>query len=570
MEDAIFNAENLINLSIDFKKLSGTLNLLYQNNRMNSSNIEVLHNSFNELSSSSHSTITTLASIKSAFEAFELFQQSSIIKQKNLESQIKSLEEKFSVSLKSIEKRLPDISNQFYSEMDKLKCDNKNFINEIKSKVERKLKKSKTLILQSVELSRVEVDAQHDTNFHRQNSENFDILNARVEQIENNLKRVSFDEIFENSYESAFNRIRGKSLEEKNDLVLELNSKYMKVVAEVAKLREMIRTVAGLDEEKPVDLNVNYLTFNKRIENLESQIRMMVEKMKEPEKEFKVFTPNPLNKKRKSLTELAIQKNPQKVINISSDLTNKLIELKSQIQEKVSYYDLELFVRDQIDQAIGPKRNLVSQLESQIFKEIDHRSELSNTDLIKSTIIEASEKSYQINSISEDQNFIKDLLKTVHDSLDKQHLLTTAELERISNEIKNFESKINKLTTNIQVQDIRTQDLTKRIQILEDFKQEANDHIQKLVDRFRKTSIKSSEELEKTASQLQEMEKIRSNVQEIINKMQEGSKLHKRDYETIQQLKSMLESKLSKEEIEQKVDKNDLKIMFRNLTKRVF
>ena len=569
MEDATFNAENLINFSIDFKKLSGTLNLLYQNNRMNSSNIEVLHNSFNELSSSSHQAITTLASIKSAFEAFDLFQQSSIIKQKNLETQIKSLEENFSVSLKSLEKRLPDISNQFNSEIDKLKFDNKNFIHEIKSKVERKLKKSKTLILQSVELSRVEVDAQHDMNFHRQNSENFEILNARVEQIENNLKRVSFDEIFENSYDSVFNTIRGKSLEEKNDLVLELNSKYMKVVAEVAKLREMIRTVAGLDEEKPIDLNVNYLTFNKRIENLEREIFMMQEKEKEPEKEFKVFTPNPLSKKRKSLTELAIQKTSQKSIHINTDLVSKLSELKSQIQEKVSFYDLEMFVRDQIDQAIGQKRNLVSQLESQIFKEIDHRSELSNTDLIKSTIIEISEKSYQTNSISEDQNFIKGLLKTVNESLDKQHLLTTAELERLSNELKNFESKLNKFTTNIQVQDIRTQDLAKRIQILEDFKQEANDHIKKIGDRFRKTSIKSSEEIEKNASQLQEMEKIRSNVQEIINKMQEGSKLHKRDYETIQQLKSMLESKLSKEEIEQKVDKNDLKKMFRNLTKRV-
>lgn len=569
MEDPSFNSENLIHLSIDFKKLSGTLNLLYQHNRANSSNIEVLQKSFLDLSSASQFTSNTLSSVKTAFEAFELFQQSSIQKQKNLETQIKSLEENFSASLKSIEKKLPELSNQFNSELDKLRFDQRNIIQEIKSKVERKIKKSKTSILQSVELSRVEAEPQHDLNFNRQNSEIYEGLSARVEQIESSLKRVSFDEIFDNCEDLGMHGFRRKSIEEKNDLIMELNLKYVQVVSEVAKLREMMRALANLDEEKPVDLNVNYLTFSKRIENVEYQIRMMQEKVKESEKEFKVQTPNPLSQKRKSLTELAIQKAPEKSISSNLDLQKKLNELKSLIQEKVSFYDLNLFVKDQIEQVLGPNRNLVSQLESQIFKEIDHRSELSNTDLAKSVLIEATEKSLEFKSSNQDQNLIKDLLKTVQDSLDKQHLLTTSELERLSNEIKIFDAKINKVTTAIQVQDIRTQDLSKRVQVLEDFRQEASDQIQKLVDRFKKTSIKSSEELEKTVTQLQEMEKIRNNVQEIIHKLQEGSKLHKRDYETIQELKSMLESKLSKEEIEQKVDKNDLKKMFRNLTKRV-
>ena len=565
MEDTTFNSENLINLSIDFKKLSGTLNLLYQHNRTNSANIEVLQKSFIDLSSSSQFTSNTLSLIKTTFEAFDQFQQSSIQKQKNLETQIKSLEESFAASLKSLEKKLPDLSTQINSEIDKLKSDQKNLVQEIKSKIERN---SKPSILQSVELSRVETDLQHDLNFHRQNSEVYEGLNARVEQIETSLKRVSFEEIFDNIDDSAFQKIRRKSIEEKNDLIMELNLKYMMVISEVAKLREMMRAVANLDEEKPVDLNVNYLTFNKRIGNMEDQMRMMLEKVKESEKELKVQTPNPLSKKRKSLTELGIRKTTEKTIS-NPDLLTKLNELKSLIQEKVSFYDLSLFVKDQIEQVIGPKQNLVSQLESQIFKEIDHRSELSNTDLARSVIIEASEKSYEFKSMNEEQNTLKDLLKTVHESLDKQHLLTTSELERLSNEIKTFDAKINKLTTAIQVQDIRTQDQAKRVQVLEDFKQEANDQIEKLVDRFKKTSMKSSEELEKTMTQLQEMEKIRSNVQEIIQKLQEGSKLHKRDYETIQELKSVLESKLSKEEIEQKVDKNDLKKMFRNLSKRV-
>ena len=129
--------------------------------------------------------------------------------------------------------------------------------------------------------------------------------------------------------------------------------------------------------------------------------------------------------------------------------------------------------------------------------------------------------------------------------------------------------KINKFTTNLQVQDIRTQDLLKRQQHFEDFQQEITSHIQKLKDRLNKNSLKSTEDQEKTLTHLQELEKVRSNVQEIIHKVQEGNKLHKRDYNTIQELKHLLDSKTSKEEIDQKVDKNELKKMLRNLSKKV-
>jgi hypothetical protein len=487
---------------------------------------------------------------------------------------VKNLEETLSISLKSLEKRFPDLSTQFFSEMDKLKSEHKNVYTEIKSKIERKLKKSKTSILQSVELSRVEGESHQEPYFRRQNSENFEVLTARMEQIENSLKRISFEDFLENSEDSSnFQKIKTRNFEEKNDLLLELNSKYMIVLNEVAKLREMIRFVSSLTEEEPIVFPTNYDSYSNRIARLEVQFQELQESLKESRKdsftavkEQKIMTPNPLSKKRKSLTELT--RTASKPSHTSKDLVQKITDLKTLIFDKVSYSEVENLIKNHLENCFSSNRVTISELESRIFKEIDQRSEVTS-DHLKSPVVDMNERSCESRSVVDDQFILKELLKTVNESLDKQFILTTGEIERLSTDIKTFEAKINKMMTFAQVQDLRTQDLLKRVQVFEDFKQEVLDQIQKIQDRFRKTSLKSSEDFEKTLGQLQEMEKIRSNVQEIIQKMQEGSKLHRRDYETIQELKSMLESKLSKEELEQKVDKNDLKKMFRNLSKRV-
>lgn len=564
MEEQPFTTENIINITIDSHKLSGSLNLLYQFHRANSSAIEILKKSITDLTTSTQDLKNSLTSLSGSFQSLETFKDSSQTKQKNLETQLNSIESFQTQAIKSIESKFPEISNQVLTELENLKNDHKQNLQQIKSSFQNKLKKSKTSILHSVELSRIEASDQLvDGKFERQNSENFENLSLRIGNVEDRLKRISIEEIFEKSENCELNqRILSKDPEEREDLLGELNLKYVQVIGEVGKLRELLRSFAKEPKEESIVLPaLGYSTYSTRISELEKKIKVLDEQLKDLNKPSLSQSPVYINKRKTFTDYKSIEHKIQENSLENTDFHSKFEELSKKLSEKVSVWDLDNYFKDNIEKFLGIQENTIQNLESRIFKDLIDRSES-----IKSEVPSIPHENIELINPPPD---LKNLIISINNTLSIHQATILEELQRFSSELKSFEAKTNKFSTNLQVQDLRTQDLLKRQQHFEDFQQEITSHTQKLQDRLNRNSLKSTEDLEKTLSHLQELEKVRSNVQEIIHKMQEGNKLHKRDYNTIQELKQLLESKTSKEEIDQKVDKNELKKMFRNLSKKV-
>lgn len=585
MEDLNFSSENIISVSLDFKKLSGTLNLLYQFHRSNSSSIEILQKSVIDLTTTTEDLTKSLNFLSSSIKSLELFKESSQIKQKNLETQINSIEDLQIQGYKSLEKKLPEFSNQMLTELEKVKTEQKTNLQEIKSEIRQKLKKSKSSIMQSVELSRVEAtEYAVEAKLVRQNSENFELLAMRLENVENSLKRLSYEENFDNSEEIELNkRILNQIPEERSDLVAELNLKYLSVINEVAKLREMLRSFAQVPKEESLPASTNYITYSTRISELEQKIKDMDENFKDLNNKPIQYSPL-LDNKRNSYS--ALDKGKRKVreglkgLKELNEFQQNFVELNKKLEEKVSIVELENYIKVNIDKFLGFQESPVKDLENRIFKDLIDRSESLKSQNFRSISEENLDKPLGhaknvLDSLSQEhpafEDYYKDLknlIQNMTSTISLNQATTIEEIERFSSDLKTFEAKINKFSTTLQVQDLRIQDILKRQQHSEDFQQEISNHIQKFEDRLKRNSLKS-EDLEKNLIHLQELEKIRNNVQEIIHKVQEGNKLHKQDYNTIQELRKLLDSKTSKEDIDQKVDKNELKKIFRNLSSKV-
>ena len=433
---------------------------------------------------------------------------------------------------------------------------------------------------------------------------------ARLQEVEKKIELFSSDlalkDKYENEIRQRLSEINPNNPIEKSDLLLEVNGKYLTMLSELNKLRDMIRALCDLPNEEVIQIPSLYVPYISRIGNIEKKLENMdhwifdIETVKKQINEIanhkyglKKYNSHidildnnegdsKLTKENEEISDVKYSKKNEKAkdefkTNIEKEIENKILaiyeedlkqlnakinQIAFELSQKASLSDiaqqfisLSKFKADQANNIFDPEKikKIEDRLQQNWLEALVIDPEASGSNKFLSPVLKQKPE--------QDTDFAE-LLK-LHEEY------TLSEIENVTKELKKIEQRLTKYWDFSRISEMRIQDLIKSVQGCEELIALNGENISKIQESFKKKSKLLSEEESKSLAHLQELETLREKIQEIIQRIQEGSKLHKRDYDTLQELKKTLNSKTSKEDIEQKVDKNELKKLARLLTKKV-
>lgn len=624
MENLPFSHEEVLSFTFDFSKLSTNLKVMSNNQLAQISETENLKRLVQLLLASKEENAKSIEELKKSSS-----DQNEIIRKTadtidSLDKKFSLVRETYSNIMKGFEEKLNNVVENIYNEMKIMISEQDKKFDDFKSDVRRKIRNiqissgNNPIVQNESETVKSEL-IRHETIA-------FESLNERIEFIEKTMKKLMIEDIVNEDSESELNeRINNANLsnpEEKSDVLFELNTKYLSIINEVSRLREKLHFISSSSPKSNPSDHTSYVPYITRISALESSVNNIQLKLQEnrsshilsydifsnptsnivlpkepilPEiiKETSVsrtqFSESPLralpkdtnsksakgHRKRNSFQDLhTLTEKPKATIqtshNYSEDiqlLKRKIFELNEDLKSKSDKTSITVIIHEAIA-AFKNEKDIIELCNEDKLKSLESKI---NSNLYKSDKEKKSKDQNVFKGVTQEEfseTFLEFTNKINHTVQSYQNHIYT-EIEVLTNDIKNIEAKATKAANTSQVFDIRTQDIMKRTSQIEESLKQISEELEKIQDRYRRNTLKNTEELEKTVAYLRELENLRTNVKEIIQKMQEGSKLHKRDYNTILELRQMVESKLSKEEIEQKVDKNELKKMFRLLARKV-
>lgn len=624
MENLPFSQEEVLSFTFDFSKLSQNLKVMSNNQLAQISETENLKRLIQLLLASKEENAKAIEELKRSSS-----DQNEIVKKTadtidSLDKKFSLVREAYSNIMKGFEEKLNNVVENIYNEMKIMISEQDKKFDDFKIDVRRKIRNIQISSGHNPVAQKESETVKSELMRHETMA--FESLNERVEFIEKTMKKLMIEDIVNESSESELNeRVNNANLantEEKSDVLFELNTKYLSIINEVSKLREKLHYLSSSSPKSNPSDHTSYVPYITRISTLESLVNGIQLRLQErhssnilsydifsnstsnivlpketilPEiiKETSVSRPtlseSPLHvlpkdtnsksakghRKRNSLQDLQILVEKPKAVaptvhNYSEDIQlikRKIFELSEELKNKSDKTSITVVIHEAIA-AFKNEKDIIELCNEDKLRSLESKI---NSNLFKSEKEKKTKDQNMYKGITQEEfseTFLEFTNKINHTVQSYQNHIYT-EIETLTNDIKNIEAKATKAANTSQVFDIRTQDLMKRTSQIEESLNQISGEVEKIQDRYRKNTLKNTEELEKTVAYLRELENLRTNVQEILQKMQEGSKLHKRDYNTILELRQMVESKLSKEEIEQKVDKNELKKMFRLLARKV-
>ena len=658
MENLSFQLDDILKINLDFTMLTKTLKFLIENGQKNAKDIILLKERVNELTCQKPVIVQNekINTIQEPIDNNELkFIKDSIT---YLQLNVINLESNLLQTKNSLETRFDEYKQNTDADIIALKSNiDENFIEFHETTHLMSIKNQDTVKENDEVFNQIQKRLDNVDELIRSFSIKFSTMkdelekNPRVERIEKLMEKLSLEDIFKETSDGIEMEKRMKEFNpnnpaEKGDFLVEMNTKYLTIICEVNKLRDMIRVFQSIPAEDEIQIYSSYVPFITRISHLEQQIdnihaqlsiieriKVRASTMKRSEtlknndsislynllnrtKEFQISTfeeekeekgiknekeENEINE----VSQIKEEKEVKGVIknieikeakDLKADKEKDMKEGSSEVNE-VKYVKVEKAEKDQKEQKEEENefKNEDEDDEDNKSNSIDVNQEILNlherlelmTERLSQKLSRNDFETILKQGLYENEIIYPNKIKEIENRLQKawyRHRVksvptdipsdkkdsTDEELSDIHKLSKLFEDKIQKTLEIAQVSDLKVQDLIKHIQNCEEEILENSKKIALLQENLKKASKKKAEDNDKAFEHLQELEEIKGKIQDIFQKVQEGSKLHKRDYGTLQDLRRILDSKTSKEEVENKVDKHELRQMMRLLSNKVF
>lgn len=318
--------------------------------------------------------------------------------------------------------------------------------------------------------------------------------------------------------------------------------KFVEIVTDVKE------TVPTVDLDKLLELEASVKAINENISSIQQTL---------PLKAFRSEFEEIFNLKGNTISKNSAQVN-------SLDVEERLKQIEDRLN--VYHYDIQRFKKDVRSKSPDEVNEFHKIIENSVENQVANmRLELNNRYEELYDIISRPSNEGEISNIhilrgvlvkvQKDTKELAEKLTKIEDTIDKHQSPAADEIKEDEvEEIDSTNSK--KMLTSIKRHEglfkIMKDQITKIYSELEIHQQNSK----KQSDANINTSLKMFEEL-------------RSNVGDVMSKISEGTRLNQRDMQKINDVFVVLEAKGNKEDIMQKVDKNELKKTYRYLSKKI-